>query len=383
MKILIVAGEASADLHASHVVRELQNRGEVKLLGIGGDRLMALGLRPIKTARDMAVVGLSEAIKKIPQTLRLLKDLEKLAAEEKPNLALLLDLPDFNLRLAPRLKRLGIPVVYYIAPQVWAWRAKRVHQMAECIDRLLTIFPFEPDWYRQHAPRKLEVRHAGHPVVDEIPDAPYEPERNKIAVLPGSRESEFSALWPDLVSAMEILAKSHRDLNFVLPLAETLRDNPHVRSLLDEAKKRVRLHVEERPAHEVLRTSRAAVVASGTATLETAVVGVPMVVVYRVAPLSAFIFRNFIGYVGPVAMANLVHVGFSEKERVVPELLQEEASPARIARELEVLLTDEGAWTKQRDRLAGTRQILISDRSPILRAADEVENLFRERKGSA
>lgn len=384
MKILIVAGEASADLHAAHVISELKKRGPVELIGVGGDRLIGLGLKPLKTAREMAVVGLSEAIRKIPQTLSLLKKLAQIAEVEKPDLALLLDLPDFNLRLAPKLKRLGIPVAYYIAPQVWAWRSKRVIHMASCIDRLLTIFPFEPEWYQKNAPQELQVRHAGHPVVDEIPDLPYTPESRRVAVLPGSRESEFRALWPDLLAAMELLAATHPNVIFTVPLAEPLRKSELVAELLDYGRKKLgeKLRIEECAAHEVLRISRAAVVASGTATLETAVVGTPMVVIYRVAPVSAFLFRNFVGYKGPVAMANLVHVGFSKTERVVPELLQNEATPARIARELEVLLCDENVWAMQRDRLAGTRQILSSERSPILRAADEIEALYNEQRAA-
>ena len=152
MKLLVIAGEASADLHAGHLVAKLAERQRVELVGIGGDQLVAQGLKPIRHARDMAVVGLTEALRKIPQTLRLFRELEALAVREKPDCVLMLDLPDFNLRLAPRFKKLGIPVIYYISPQVWAWRAGRVKSMAQCLDLLLLILPFESAWYKANAP---------------------------------------------------------------------------------------------------------------------------------------------------------------------------------------------------------------------------------------
>lgn len=387
MKLLVVAGEASADLHAGHLVERLKRKTEVSLIGIGGDRLVAEGMQPIKHARDMAVVGFTEAIKKIPQTLRLLKELEELAAREKPDLALLLDLPDFNLRLAPRLKKLGVPVVYYISPQVWAWRSGRVHQMAECLDLLLTILPFEKDWYGRNAPAKLRVEYVGHPALEEIPDLPYEPVSTQIAILPGSRESEWRNLFGPMIGAAALLARSDPALEFRLPLAEPLRKNELVREFLSPqgpfaqelGSLGERLKVLEVPAHEVLRRSRAAWIASGTATLEAAIVGTPMVVAYKVSGTTAFIFRHLVRYQGAVAMVNLIHAGLGSQERPVAEVLQDDVRPEILASRMRELL-QENAWGPLRDRLARTRAILSGTGLPVENAANAVLGFYEARR---
>lgn len=380
MKILIVAGEASADMHAAHVIESLQKNHSVALFGVGGDRLISCGLKPLKTAREMAVVGLTEALRKIPQSLKLMKDLEILAVKEKVDFAFLLDLPDFNLRLAPRLKLHKIPVLYYISPQVWAWRSKRVHYMAKVIDRLLCILPFEKTWFEKNAPQSLDVRYVGHPVLEEVPALPYEPEENLIALLPGSREGELQNLLPELLQTAVILKQQNPALQFVLPLAEPLRKSILAKELLSKTGIYSSLlenlgdhfHVVEKPACEVLRRSKLAIVASGTATLETAVVGTPMIVVYRVAKSTAFLFRYLVRYQGPIAMANLVHVGLGSKERVVPELLQEEVMGKNIALAAQKILNNQELWNSMRERLAKTRSILSGSGSPVDNVVKEV-----------
>lgn len=386
MKILVVAGEASADLHAGHLVERLKKHAPISLVGIGGDRLEKEGLMPIMHARDMAVVGFTEAIKKIPQTLRLLNELEALAKIEKPDLALLLDLPDFNLRLAPRLKKLGIPVVYYISPQVWAWRSGRVHQMADCLDLLLSILPFEKDWYRENAPARLRVEYVGHPAIEEIPDLPYEPRANQLAVLPGSRESEWRNLFGPMIDAAALLGRSDPELEFHLPLAEPLRNNAFVKECLSPSGPfgdslralEKSLHVRKVPAHEVLRHSKAAWIASGTATLEAAVVGIPMVVAYRVSGTTAFIFKHLVRYKGAVAMVNLLHGGLHSDERTVTELLQNEVNPESLASSMRELLR-ESSWGAQRSKLATTRALLSGSGLPVDNAAHAILRFMAER----
>ncbi|MGZ3693166.1 MAG: lipid-A-disaccharide synthase [Bdellovibrionota bacterium] len=387
MKILVIAGEASADLHAGHLVGELAKNQHLELVGIGGDQLIARGLKPIRHARDLAVVGLTEALKKIPQTLKLFKELEALAVKEKPDFALLLDLPDFNLRMAARLKKLGVPVVYYISPQVWAWRSSRVIQMAEVLDLLLLILPFEPEWYRKNAPGKLRLEYVGHPVIEQIPDLPYEPVQNQIALMPGSRESEWEKLFGPMIGAAALLGRGDSRLQFHLPLAETLRESALVKEYLsvegpfgDSIRSLgTSLHVLETPAHEVLRKSLAAWIASGTATLEAAVVGTPMVVVYKVNALTAFLFRNLIRYSGPIAIVNIIHGGLNTEERVVPEILQQEVEPEILASSLREVMS-EPAWTKQKEKLVGTRAILTGEGKPVANAANAILRFLKERK---
>jgi lipid-A-disaccharide synthase len=384
-KVLVVAGEASADLHAGHLLERFG--GELELIGIGGNRLQSLGLNPVRHARDMAVVGFTEALKKIPQTLSLLRELEALAAREKPDFALLLDLPDFNLLLAPRLKRTGIPVVYYISPQVWAWRSGRVKQMARCLDLLLTILPFEPAWYRKNAPPELRVEYVGHPVLEEIPDLPYEPGEKSLVLMPGSRESEWRSLFGPLVEAAALLGRSDSALQFTLPLAEPLRESRLVQEYLSPSgpfgesvcSLGERLTVSREPAHQVLRKAKAAWIASGTATLEAAVVGVPMVVVYKVSAGTAFIFRHLVRYRGPVAIVNLIHGGLGAADRLVPELLQDDVEPASLASAMRELIYGPG-WEVQRQRLARTRELLSGPGRPLDNAVQAIERFLGERK---
>lgn len=365
-----MAGEASADLHAGHLIAELKKHQSVELCGVGGDHLIAQGLVPLKTAREMAVVGLAEVVKRIPSTLKLIQDLAKLGATEKPDFALLLDLPDFNLRLAPKLKRLGIPVIYYVSPQVWAWRSGRVRKMAECIDRLLTILPFEKPWFSKNAPAALVVEYVGHPAIEEIPNLPYEPIANQICVMPGSRESEIKALLAELLQACALLKKQFPDLNFVMPVAQTLRGSPVLKQILAAAP--IQITLLEKPAHEVLRQSKLALVASGTATLEAGIVGTPMIVVYRVAKSTAFLFKYLARYKGPIALVNLVHVGLGNSRRLVPELVQDNCTAKKIAETASGLLQNAADWESIRAELAGTRQILSGVGRPIENAAHSI-----------
>lgn len=386
MKLLVVAGEASADLHAGHLVERLRKDTAVDLIGVGGDRLVQQGLKPLRHAREMAVVGLTEVIRRIPQTLRLIRDLEALARVEKPDAALLLDLPDFNLRLAPKLHALGITVIYYVSPQVWAWRSKRVFAMAECIDLLLAILPFEKDWYTRNAPAKLRVEYVGHPVMEEIPDLPYEPVMNRLAILPGSRENEWRTLFGPMIEAAALLSRSDPTLEFVLPLAETLRGSALVAELLSlqgphgHALRSLgeRFRVLETPAHEVIRHARAAWIASGTATLEAGVVGIPMVVAYKVSATTAFLFKNVARYSGAVALVNLIHGGLGSAERTVPELLQNEVTAEKLASAMRDVLR-EPVWTQTRDRLSRTRSILKGEGLPVENAARAVLEFMKGR----
>lgn len=358
MKALVVAGEASADLHAAVVFEKLRKKFDIELIGIGGENLEKLGLKPIATPKQMGVVGLVEAIGKIPQALRLIGELDNLAEKDKPDFAFLCDLPDFNLRLAPKLKTRKVPVFYYVAPQVWAWRSGRVVKIRECVDMLFSIFPFEYDWFRARS--DVNIKYVGHPAIEEIPEREYTPESGKIALLPGSRASEIKRVQPVLTEAVRQLLQTRPDLRFVVPVAPTIRTEKEQIFAPMLAVAGDRLQLLDVPAHEVLYTCEFAIVTSGTATLETAVVGCPMTVVYKVNALSAFIFKNFVEYQGPIAMANLIHVGFSANERVVPELIQHDCTPEKIVETTLRHLGGSDAWQSQRDVLKQTRGMLTT-----------------------
>lgn len=387
MKVLVVAGEASADLHASHLLHKIKESHSVSLMGVGGDGLAAEGLQSVFSIREMAVVGLVEAIKKIPQSLRLLGRLEQLAREEKPDFALLLDMPDFNLRLAARLKRIGIPVLYYTLPQVWAWRSGRVHQMERDLDLCLSILPFEKPWYEAFG-SKLAIKYVGNPTIGEISNLPFEPEEFQIAILPGSRESEWSSHFPILLEAAALLKRRDSRYHFVIPLAPTLRKSEQVRKdlspleslhaiLLDELSGKIAVISE--PAPQLLRKSKAAWVASGTATLECGVVGIPMVIVYKVNPVSAFLFKNVVRYRGAIGLINLIHGGIGGKEKVVPEILQAEANAENVSNRMWTLLTT-AEWQTQKEKLSRTRELLSGPGRPIENAATAVIEFYEARK---
>jgi lipid-A-disaccharide synthase len=284
---------------------------------------------------------------------------------------------------------LGIPVIYYISPQVWAWRSGRVHAMADCIDLLLSILPFEKGWYENYAPKtkNLRLEYVGHPVLEEIPDLSYEPRLGQLAILPGSRESEWRNLFGPMIGAAALLGRGDSRFEFRLPLAEPLRGNTFVRECLsldgpfghelrtlDKS-----FQVVETPAHEILRQSQGAWIASGTATLEAGVVGTPMVVAYKVSGATAFLFKHLARYRGPIAMVNLILGGLSSGERIVPELLQGEVTAEALASAMREILR-EPTWIAMKNRLAQTRSLLQGPGLPLENAASAILGFLEARK---
>lgn len=367
MKILVVAGEESADLHTAHAMRSLQSKFSIELFGIGGSHLQELGAELIAGPKEMAAMGFTEVLSKIPQTFRLLSKLEAIVIEKRIDLVFLTDLPEFNLRLAARLKeKLKLPIIYYISPKVWIWRKNRVYKMAKCIDLLLCVFPFEKAWFEKNFPGKLRVEYVGNPIIEEIPPIPYAPEENHIALAPGSREKELKNLLPILLKVAVQLKKKYPNLKFSLPLATSLRKNPVTESILS-SKSSLRpllaslgesLSIVEESSYKVFQSSKLAILASGTVTLEAAIVGTPMLVIYKMSAISEFLFSKIIGYRGSVSLVNLIHKGLGSQEKVVPELLQLEATENRITEEALSLLESKSVWEAQKNTLSKTREIL-------------------------
>jgi lipid-A-disaccharide synthase len=369
-EILIVATEASADLHAARVLDELRRlRPGARAFGMGGRRLREAGLEALHQAEEMSVMGIAEVLPAIPRILRILGSLSRAAAERRPVVALLVDSPDFNLRLARRLKRLGIPVVYYVSPSVWAWRRGRVRTIREVVDRMLCILPFEERFYDGTG---VSARFVGHPLAERpAPLDPgryrerlgLEPARTTVALVPGSRHGEIERLLPEMLGAAEQIRARRPDAQFVLPVAPTVKEADLAPHLARHRTLEVKL-VDGR-AEEVVGASDAALVKSGTSTLEAALMLRPMVVVYRVSWLSALIGRLLLK-IAHVALVNLL-----AGRRLVPELLQGEARAARMASEVERLLADPAAREAQ---LAGLREVRASLGEPgaPLRVAEEI-----------
>jgi len=324
--VLIVAGEVSGDIHAGNMLLELKKiRPDVEAFGVGGDRLIAAGLDTVAHTEELAHMGLVEVVRELPRIRRVMHRLVEETARRRPAVAVLVDSPDFNLRLAARLRGLGIPVVLYVSPQLWAWRRGRVRVVRRRAREVLCILPFEVDFYNEHG---VPARYVGHPLVDEIArvgllDSSITPVAGRLAILPGSRAMEVSQLLPVMVKALKRISRDVVDDAVVVEAPGMEDEIEAVLSdcLVDSRLRRAR--GEERRAE--LASSSLAWTASGTATLECALLGVPMVVGYRLRPLSAAIARML------VRVPNASLVNLIAGRAVVPELLQEDWNPEDLA----------------------------------------------------
>jgi lipid-A-disaccharide synthase len=337
VKLAIVAGEASGDLHAAEVVRELKRLDPaLQTFGIGGDLLEREGMNVLHHAREMGIVGLFNVLRRLGMFRRIFNELLETIARERPDAVVLVDYPDFNLRLARRCRKMGIRVIYYISPQVWAWRRRRVEQVKRYVDRMLVIFPFEEDFYRQH---NVPVTYVGHPLIDEIRGAPASLPAGqratlRLALMPGSRRHEIQALLPPMLEAVSILEREREVDAFVIQ-APTIA-SAQLLAIMQRDGVYVRIVPHDRG--EALSEADVALSSSGTATLESAIVGTPVVVMYRLSAATHWLARRL------VKLPNFSLVNIIAGKRVVPELLQHDVNGARIASEVRALLA-------QRDRV--------------------------------
>jgi lipid-A-disaccharide synthase len=355
MRLLLSCGEPSGDLYAGELVRELRLRQpDLEVFGLGGDRMASQGAELLAHVRDLAVVGLLEVVAHLRSLRRVFDRVLSEVELRRPEVAVLVDYPDFNLRLARQLRQRGVPVVYYVSPQVWAWRRGRLDSIRKTVDHMLVIFPFEEALYRE---ADVPVTFVGHPLVDLV-RAPantaafleslgLDPKRPVVALLPGSRPKEIGHNLPPVLGAVERLAAQRPDLQFPLALAPAL-DPVAVANAVGS----LPVRVVANQTQGVLASCTVAVVASGTATVEAALLGAPMVVVYRLAPLTYLLGRKLVK-VPHFAMANLI-----AGERVVPEVIQRELTPERVAAEVGALLDDPGRRQRMREGLADVRRRL-------------------------
>jgi lipid-A-disaccharide synthase len=351
---MIVAGEASGDLHGGYLVRAMHHIDpSLSFYGMGGNGMRKAGVELFADAADMAVMGLTEVAFKLGMILRVMRRLKTSLKKAPPDLVILIDYPDFNLPLARAARKQGIQVLYYISPQVWAWRKGRIETIRKTVDRMVVILPFEEKFYRDAG---VDVTFVGHPLLDEVCKKYPRSEALKrfglreeaitVAILPGSRRSEVAVLLPEMLRACRILTEKISPLQFVLPIAGTL-DPAFVRDILRQFP--VQVNVIRDEIYDVIAVSDAAMVASGTATLETALLETPMVVVYKVSGVSYAIGRRFIR-VDHISLVNLI-AGCA----VVPELIQAEANPERIAAEVREIVTRRGKAREMKTALAEIR----------------------------
>lgn len=348
---MIVAGEVSGDTHAGNMLSELRELApELRAFGVGGERLMEAGLDAVAAIDELAHMGLTEVIRELPRIRRLMGRLVEEARQRRPALAVLVDSPDFNLRLAARLRAIGIPVVLYVSPQLWAWRRSRVRTVARLAREVLCLLPFEVPFY---AARGVRARYVGHPLVDEIArvgllDHGLNPVPRRIALLPGSRSMEIGQLLPVMMETLRTLPEE-------VVAEAVLVEAPGVEGAIEKVLEscvfdnRVR-RVRGRHGRDELARASLAWTASGTATLECALLDVPMIVGYRLRGLS-FALAKALVRVPHVALVNLI-----ADAAVVPELLQGEWRVAKLTRETEALL--KGESEEQRHGLATVRRRL-------------------------
>jgi lipid-A-disaccharide synthase len=377
-KILVSAGEASGDLYAAGLVEALRARlPGAEFFGCAGARMRAAGVRAVVRSESLAVVGLVEVLEHIPRIYGEYRKLMAAAERERPRLAILTDSPDFHLRVARHLKRLGVPVVYLIAPQVWAWRKGRIPKMRRLIDRLLCIFPFEEKFFHANG---IPATYIGHPLSRVIRSSlgredflrryGIPADRPLIALLPGSRAGEAARHMPDLLDAVEAISRALPAAFALGAPAPGFFKSP-VLKLFRERIFRSPIKVIEGDTWDLLAHADLALAASGTVTIEAALLGTPMVTFYRVTGLSWFMGR-FLVQVPYYSMVNLV-----AGRAVVPELMQNEMNGERLAAEALALLNDAGKREEMRRGLREVGAALSGVQDPMDRAARVIDTLYQ------
>lgn len=371
MKLCVVAGEASGDLHASGVLREIRRLDpSAEAFGFGGDLLAGEGMRILHHVRELGIVGLFNVIRHLGRFRIIFRELMNEIRREKPDLVLLVDYPDFNLRVAAQVKALGIPVVYFISPQVWAWRRRRVHAIARNVNHMLVLFPFEADFYRRHG---VDATYVGHPLVEQlenvrrpagIPD-PVEPVR--IALMPGSRRMEIESLLPEMLDAVAVMSDNRKVAPFIIR-APTISEES-IRAIL--ARQQLDVRIVPQDGGRSLAQADIALSSSGTATLEAAIIGVPVVVMYRLNR-PTFALAKVLVKVPHFSLVNIV-----AGKSIVPELIQGAVNGRRIAAAAEELLQPERYRQVSRE-LERVRD-LLGEKGSSMRAAEKIYKLYQER----
>lgn len=358
---MIVVGEASGDAHAAKLVtalHELAPEINFEFFGTTGHHLREAGAETILKADDLSIVGLPEIARALPMFWKAFQKLKKEAIKRKPDAVILVDFPEFNLKLAKSLKKKGLKVIYYISPQLWAWRKYRVKTIKNSVDLLLTILPFEKDWYARRGINHVEF--VGNPLAREVYAdlskaefcAKYNLDAAKpiVALLAGSRHKEIVRILPILLETAALMAKKSRDLQFVVPLAQN-RKLAEVEGARQKSQTSIKITVVQNETFNALNASDVAAVTSGTATLETAIIGTPSAIVYKSSPFNYKLLRPLIT-VEHFGLVNLI-----ARERLVKEFIQDDFTPEILATELFRLL-EPSENQKMRERLAELTETL-------------------------
>jgi lipid-A-disaccharide synthase len=355
--LMIVAGEASGDRHGAtlaEALKRLYPETRFEFFGSGGEEMRAAGVETLVDAADVAIIGIPEILRSLGKLYRAYRSLIGAARERRPSAVVLIDWPDFNMRLARKLRREGLKIIYYISPQVWAWRRYRVRALRRDVDRMLVILPFEEEFYKRYG---VEVEYVGHPLVEIVSTSDtreeflskhgLDPKKRLIALLPGSRHKEIHYHLPLLMDAANRLKSQIPDLEFVLPLASTV-DRRQVEAIMRGADAKI----IERDTYNAVGFSEIAIVASGTATVEAALLGTPMVIIYRASEVNWRVIRPMI-HLDTFGMVNLI-----AGRRIVPELIQHDATGESIASEVAAIFGDPHRLQQMKDDLREVREKL-------------------------
>ena len=382
MKIYLIAGEPSGDLLGSRLMRAIISKApETEFFGVGGESMQREGLSSLFDIKELAVMGLLEVVPSIPRILKRIRqtvaDIERI----KPDVVVTIDSWSFSARIhqALRKKNLHIPQVHYVAPQVWAWKKKRARTMYKYIDLLLTLFPYEPKYF---TPYHLKAEFVGHPVIESTviygsktdfrERFNIAPDKKILALLPGSRKNEVARLLPVFLSAAEEFYRKNPDFVFVIPTVQTVEER--VKALVKDSSLPIIILNNETDRHDALKASEAAIAASGTVALELAMIDVPHLVAYRVAPFTAFLARHLL----KIEFVNLSNILLSRS--VVPELLQENCTKEKILYYLNRFLKKDDLYEKQMQGFEKVRQILgVQEQTPSANAADFIFQLVNKK----
>lgn len=352
--ILIVAGEVSGDIQGAKLVVELKELSPgIKITGIGGDNMKSAGVDLLHHVREMSFLGFSEIIKHLPFIRRVLNELTHWIEMNRPSAVVLIDYPGFNLKLARRAKKLGCKVIYYISPQIWAWGKSRIKKIARFVDLMIVVFPFEEKLYKDYG---INVEFVGHPMLEGLDNTSTKGEffekhklderKTLIGLLPGSRLQEVEKLYPTMLEAVEKMRSNSTELQSVTSLSPAL--DKEIYSSIEQGK----YAVHSTDTHDVMKHSDLLIVASGSATLESAFFGTPLIVVYRLSPISWFL-GNLLVNIKSIGLVNIV-----AGENIAPEILQSDLTADRLAEEALSIITNDKISSAMSDKLSGIKKLL-------------------------
>lgn len=382
MKVYLIAGEASGDLLGSRLMRAINDKcPSTEFYGIGGESMQREGLNSLFDISDLSVMGLFEVLPSLPKILRHFKETIEDIKRVKPDIVVTIDSWSFSAQIHKRLKKakLGIPQVHYVAPQVWAWKKKRAYTMHKYIDHLLTLFPYEPKYFTPH---HLETTFVGHPVIEssviwgsgtDFRTRFNIDEKNKIMlILPGSRHTEVNRLLPVFLNMVKTFQQKHPYFTYVIPTVHTVEDE--IEQMVKKSSLPILIVNTEADKHDAFQAADVAVAASGTVALELAMVDVPHVIAYKLAPLSAWFARHFL----KIQFVNLSNILLGRE--VVPELLQENCNEEKLLYYVENLLKKKDLYDRQMEGFAKVREILgLGEQTPSANACDVLMKLTRQK----